>query len=210
MREYTRYKSFLPKVERLMETDDLVYKLSNWITLTSLGVPEEVANKIEKLDVSYIYAKLINGKEMMSTKETFFRIKRFKCFKQSVDDLYFEPNMKVREIFSPNIDFEHPSGEVKEIHMDAIVEELNEMERIIREVNLNKLQSDVKKERMLKDILTNFRLLLKKMGMEEKKVGNVATLTKDGLTITINSDGIFSTDKDMITIATEDVEVKLK
>ncbi len=205
MREYTKYKSFIPKVEKLMETDDLVYNLSNWLTLTSLGVPEEIAEKIVHMDISYMYTKLMNGKEMLSTKESYFRLKRFKCFKQEQDDLYFAPNKHVREILAPQIDVENPTG------YEIVISEVEKMEKIIKEISLNKLQlDDEKKVRMMKDILTNFRLLLKKMGMTEKKEGNVATLSKDGISITINAQGITDNNVDMISINSGDAEIKLK
>ena len=202
MRTYGRYKRFVSVVEGKIQAEKFTNDLLDHLTLKSFGVPDEIIQKIYPLDITYIYSELMNGKELLTTKEVFFRLKRFPCFKQNKDgSITYQPSPKVIEVLQPVIDLNSTNEDQKEV--------IEMVEKIVKTVNTQKLNLDEKKLRVMKDVLTNFRLLLKKMGFEESKSNNVATLVKDGLTLKFNTDGLTKEGQSTITISMDDVEIQL-
>lgn len=211
MRTYCNHKRFIPSVEKLIDSDKLVTQLCNYTTLRTLGFEEEDVDKIAGIDMTYIYSELIYGNMFLSLKESFFRLKRIKYFKQDGDKLTFKLKIN-NEVIVPKIDLTHSFVQ----QTDAIEDEINiqevimEMNKISEIIEINKLADvDDKKLRAMKDVLTNFRLLMKKLGFTEQKNGNVAKLTNGTVTITIDSEGLTSPQHELFVIATEQCEIKL-
>jgi hypothetical protein len=211
MRNYIVHKRFIPYVERVIDADQLTTQLCNYLTLKSLGATDEMASKTFSMDMTYIYTKLIYGDMLLTSKESFYRLKRLKYFTQSSDTLTFKPtSMLNADDIAPKIDFNTvklPTDTHKPFTMEEVIKT---MEKLIEEVQVQKLQElDDKKLRAMKDVLTNFRLLLKKLGFIEQKTGSVSTLSKDNVTIIIDSDGLTS-NKELFVISTSQCAIKLK
>jgi hypothetical protein len=191
------------------------------MVLKSLGATDEIANKIVDIDMTYVYNRLMDGYMMLSTKETFFRLKRVKYFKQQGDKLTFSSPMLLnsqtpliekidlnRVIQGDLLDDNSIILKEENDAINDIIQVIESMEKIYESVAIQKLQLDEKKLRVMKDVLTNFRLLLKKIGFMEEKHGNVATLRKGDIVITINSDGL-TTNAELFTIQSTQCEIKL-
>lgn len=221
MRSYSTHKRFIPYVEKIIDTDKLVVQLCDYMVLKSLGATDEIANKIVDIDMTYVYNRLMDGYMMLSTKETFFRLKRVKYFKQQGDKLTFSSPMLLnsqtpliekidlnRVIQGDLLDDNSIILKEENDAINDIIQVIESMEKIYESVAIQKLQLDEKKLRAMKDVLTNFRLLLKKIGFMEEKHGNVATLRKGDIVITINSDGL-TTNAELFTIQSTQCEIKL-